>query len=169
MADILICFPIYFQVKELEEKLRQQEQEHASSAFSAENSQATPNETITFLRHETIGDINPLGLWSFSSNNQRTDHGSVLLKVPESLHEIRRKREFRSKGHENNFIPPASLSDGKMFSAEPNKGKKSGMQKALARITRSIKPATTTTTQRAFPNNKNDNQIPAVKSRIWLR
>lgn len=169
MADILICFPIHFQVKELEDKLRQQEQEHASSAFSAENSQATPNETITFSRHETIGDINPLGLWSFSNNNQMTDHGSALLKVPESLHEIRRKREFRSKGHENNFIPPASLSDGKMFSAELNKGKKSGTQKALARITRSIKPATATT-QRAFPNNKNDrDQIPAVKSRIWLR
>ncbi|XP_061988594.1 kinesin-like protein KIN-14R [Rosa rugosa] len=154
-------------VKELEEKLRQQEQVHASLAFSTENSEATPNQTKECFRHETVADVNPLSQRSFSYSNQMTDHGSALLKVPESLHEIRRKREFRSKGHENNFILPATLTDGKMFSSEPNKGK-SGTQKALARITRSIKPASTT--HKTFPNNRNDrDQVPAVKSRIWLR
>ncbi|KAL6180146.1 hypothetical protein ACLB2K_046813 [Fragaria x ananassa] len=146
-------------VKELEEKLRWHERERASLAFSTENSETT------CLRHETVGDVNPLSQRSFSYINQMTDHGSALLKVPESLHEIRRKRELQSKGHEN-FVQPATLTDGKMFSGEPNRGK-SGTHKALARISRSIKPGTT---QKSYPNIRNDrDQVPSVKSRIWLR
>ncbi|ONI35420.1 hypothetical protein PRUPE_1G535100 [Prunus persica] len=154
-------------VKELEEKLRRNEQGHVISTFSAEKSGATPKERKTWFRCDTISDIDPLRLRSLSYSNQMTNQESVLLKGTNSLRALRRRRELQSKGNEN-LMFPATLVDRKMLSAE-SRTEMSGDQKALARITRSIKPSTSA--QKAGPNNKNyKDQVPAVKqSRIWLR
>ncbi|CAB4267316.1 unnamed protein product [Prunus armeniaca] len=153
-------------VKELEEKWRRNEQGHAISTFSAEKSGATPKERKTWFRCDTISDIDPLRLRSLSYSNQMTNQESVLLKGTDSLRALRRRRELQSKGSEN-LMFPATLVDRKM-SAE-SRTEMSGDQKALARITRSVKPSTSA--QKAGPNNKNyKDQVPAVKqSRIWLR
>lgn len=156
-----------YQVKELEEKLREKEQEHVIPTFSAEMLGAIPKERKTWSRRETIGEIDPLRRRSLSYNNQMTNQESVLLKGTDSLRDLRRRRELQTKGHEK-FILPATSVDRKIFSAE-SRSEISGEHRALARITRSTKPPAATNAQKAGPNNKRyRDQFPAVKSRTWL-
>ncbi|KAM1331718.1 hypothetical protein EV1_043802 [Malus domestica] len=162
---------LQLKVKELEEKLRQKEQEHVISTFCGDKSGATtPNGRKSWSRRETIGDMDPLRLSNLSYSNQMTSQESVLLKGTDSLRELKRRRELHSKGHENVMLP-ATLADRKMSSAESSTDK-SGDQKALSRITRSLtKPATTgKKAGPSNPSNKNHrDQVPGSRSRIWLR
>ncbi|KAB2616976.1 kinesin-II 95 kDa subunit-like [Pyrus ussuriensis x Pyrus communis] len=162
---------LQLKVKELEEKLRQKEQEHVISTLCGDKSGApTPNDRKSWPRRETIGDIDPLRLSNLSDSNQMKSQESVLLKGTDSLRELRRRRELHSKGHENVMLP-ATLADRKMSTAESSTDK-SGDQKPLSRITRSLtRPAATG--QKPGPSNPGNknyrDQVPGSRSRTWLR
>ncbi|KAJ0085760.1 hypothetical protein Patl1_08690 [Pistacia atlantica] len=146
-------------IEELEGKLRRQE------AFSySEKLEVTPLN----LRVETIQDMDVTSLKSLNSNdnNRRKSMGSDLLKGTDSLRELRRKRQIQSKGTENNFLLTASLVEKKLLTGESNKVKHVDSSKALARMTRSTKAVSVTTTQRTLPTISKDGNS---KLKMWLR
>ncbi|XP_031279205.1 kinesin-like protein KIN-14R [Pistacia vera] len=146
-------------IEELEGMLRRQE------AFSySEKLEVTPLN----LRVETIQDMDVTSLKSLNSNdnNRRKSMGSDLLKGTDSLRELRRKRQIQSKGTENNFLLTASLVEKKLLTGESNKVKHVDSSKALARMTRSTKAVSVTTTQRTLPTISKDG---SSKLKMWLR
>lgn len=93
---------------------------------------------------------------------------SDLLKGTDSLRELRRRREWQSKGTENNILLSTTLLDRKMPSTDSKIARPIDPSRALARVTRNTKPSSTA--QRAISTNKTyRDQVPAIKSRIWLR
>ncbi|XP_048330983.1 kinesin-like protein KIN-14R [Ziziphus jujuba] len=151
-------------VRELEGKLRQQEKEGEPLTFSVENLGATPCETRSWLRAET-----PLSTKRLNSSNQVMNQESDLLKGTDSLRELRRRREWQSKGIENNILlSKTPLPDRKILSTDSKIVKPVDPSRALARITRNTKPSSTAS--RVISNNKSyRDQVPGIKSKIWLR
>lgn len=151
-------------MRELEGKLRQQEKEGEPLTFSVENLGATPCETRSWLRAET-----PLSTKRLNSSNQVMNQESDLLKGTDSLRELRRRREWQSKGIENNILlSKTPLPDRKILSTDSKIVKPVDPSRALARITRNTKPSSTAS--RVISNNKSyRDQVPGIKSKIWLR
>lgn len=149
---------MFWQIEELEGKLRRQEALSYSKKL-----EATPLNS----RVETIQDMDSASLKSLNSNdnNRRMSMGSDLLKGTDSLRELRRKRQIQSKGTENNFLLTASLVEKKLLTGESNKVKHVDPSKALARMTRSTK-AVSATTQRTFPTGSKEG---SSKLKTWLR
>ncbi|KDP41503.1 hypothetical protein JCGZ_15910 [Jatropha curcas] len=166
-------------IKVLEEKLIEHEQgECTLQLCSAEKLAATPILTTasTQRRMSNIVDVDPPSQRTLGSSNRTRNQGSVLLKGTESLRELRRKRDIQSKGTENNFLLSTSLLEKKTLSAESNKVKHLDPSKALARITRSTKPASTAQKACFISNARvnRDAQVTAVKEtnnklKAWLR
>ncbi|CAK7347285.1 unnamed protein product [Dovyalis caffra] len=155
----------------LEEKLRQLEHRDClpMPPPSAEKSEATP----VLSRAETINDVDPLGQRSLNPSNRTINQESGLLKGTASLCELRRKRDIQSKGMENNFLISATLLEKKRLPAESSKERHPDPSRALARITRSTKPVSTTQkTHSNTANRINKDQAPGArdsKFKVWLR
>ncbi|KAF3447269.1 hypothetical protein FNV43_RR12449 [Rhamnella rubrinervis] len=150
-------------IRELEVKLRQQEQAGELSVCSAEKSGSTTSDAIAWLRTET-----PLSTRNINSSDRMMNPESDLLKGTDSLRELRRRREWQSKGTENNILLSTPLLDRKIPSTDSKIARPIDPSRALARVTRNTKPSSTA--QRAISTNKSyRDQVPAIKSRIWLR
>lgn len=103
-------FDMLWQIKELENKLRVQEQQLQCTHDCTDAVRATPNEGKTYIRDEFMNDRI---LRSSNSVNRSMNQGSV--RGNDSLHETRRKREqLRSADTENNIFVPSSLNDTKV-------------------------------------------------------
>ncbi|KAL5559937.1 hypothetical protein UlMin_036148 [Ulmus minor] len=151
--------------RELEQKLRQQEQEGAPSIRSAEKSGAFSNEERAWSRVEI-----PLSTRDLNSSNRMKNEESSLLKGTDPLREVRRRREWQSKGTENNILLSTTNSvDGNIFAVDSKKPRPVEKSKVFPRITRNSTPFSGTS-QRSFSINKsNRDQVPSANSKIWLR
>ncbi|XP_042493204.1 kinesin-like protein KIN-14R [Macadamia integrifolia] len=91
-------------VKKLEDKLREREQKDSMLLLNptGKSGVATPTEGKAQSREESMSEIDPQILRSSSSINRPMNHGSVLLRGTEPLHEIKRKRDIQSGEVENN-------------------------------------------------------------------
>ena len=101
---------------------------------------------------------------------------SLLLKGPDSLRELRRKRDISSKGTENNFLLAASLLEKKTLSPQSNQVRLLDPSKALSRITRTAKPTMNAQKMNSRNNSTriNRDQVIGVKEnnskpKVWLR
>ncbi|XP_048226914.1 kinesin-like protein KIN-14R isoform X2 [Ricinus communis] len=159
-------------IKVLEEKLREHEQgECISKLWSAEKLGATPIQTTS----SRLGDVDSSNRRSLSASNRSMNQGSLLLKGPDSLREVRRKRDIPSKGTENNFLLATSLLEKKTSSPQISKLRHLDPSKVLSRITRNAKP--TINGQTAYSRNNtriNRDQVTGVKDnnnklKVWLR
>lgn len=102
-GNITIKFAMVWQIKELEDELRVQEQKQQYANDCTDSVRATPIEGKTFIRHEYISEVEvePHILRSSNSVNGRMSQGSILLKG--NLHETR-KRDYRNADTENNVF-----------------------------------------------------------------
>lgn len=173
MSQLFTSYGLW-QIKMLEEKLRQHEQqgECVPIPCSAEKLGATPMS----LGRETTCDVDPLSQRSVNSSNRTMNQGSILLKGTDSLRELRRKRDIQSKGTENNFFLSNSLLEKKALSAESNKARHLDPSRALARIARSTNPVSSTRKAYSNTNRITKDQGPWAKEsnsnnkyKIWLR
>ncbi|XP_050388067.1 kinesin-like protein KIN-14R [Argentina anserina] len=121
--------------KLVEDKLRGQENQLQCTRVLTEAVRATPQEGKAHVRDEIMNDVDPCILRTSNSVNRRMSQGSTLLKGTDSLHEKRRKREFRRGETENFHRLSISLYDNKSRKSDPPK---------IARITRPAKPVTAT-------------------------
>lgn len=119
----------------LEDKLRGQENQLQCTQVFADVIRVTPHEAKTRIRDEIMSDVDPCILRTSNSLNRRVSQGSTLLRGNDSLHEKRRKREFKSGETENIHRLSTSLYDNKARKSDPPK---------IARITRLVKPVTAT-------------------------
>ncbi|KAM5577000.1 kinesin-like protein KIN-14R [Rosa sericea] len=119
----------------LEDKLRGQENQLQCTQLFADVVRVTPHEGKTRIRDEITNDVDPSILRASNSLNRRMSQGSTLLRGHDSLHEKRRKREFKSGETENFHRLSTSLYDNKSRKSDPPK---------IARITRPTKPVTAT-------------------------
>lgn len=152
------------QIKELEEKVRQKEQEMQGKLIQdyADGIRATPTIGKTGLNDGNLVEIEARILRSTNSVNRPVSQGSVLGY--ESLHDRTRKRNSRS-GETENFLPNVS---------SDKRGRKSDPPK-VAKVTRPVKPATNangpfTGTSRRF--SRDQVQGPKEKDnkkKIWSR
>ncbi|XP_004289515.1 PREDICTED: geminivirus Rep-interacting motor protein-like [Fragaria vesca subsp. vesca] len=133
---------LHQKIKELEDKLREQEKQLTEEKLRSQCTQvltemvrATPHEGKSRIRDEIMNDVDPCILRTSNSLNRRMSQGSTLLKGNESVHEKRRKREFKSGETENFHRLSTSLYDNKSRKSDPPK---------IARITRPVKPVTAT-------------------------
>ncbi|CAL9757073.1 unnamed protein product [Musa acuminata subsp. burmannicoides] len=162
-------------VKELENKLREQKEEQDSMLLlqSADRSRiATPIEGRSFSSNESTSHTDPQILRNSNSlNKPMTSQFSFLLKGVESLHEIKRKRDYRSASVENENVISASLVEKKMAPTELIRTRKVDPAKAYGRLTRTTKVITT---QKLFLHgrNKKEQQDGAArekdKTRAWV-
>lgn len=122
-----------WQIKELEDKVRVQEQQPQYIHDCTDTVRATPK---TFIRDEFMNEIESCVLRSSNSMNRPLSQGSTLQRGNDSLHEMRRKRDFRNADAENIFVSSSSLNDTKV-------SRKSDPPK-VARVMRTTKPVTAT-------------------------
>lgn len=159
-----ILFDMLWQIKELENKLRVQEQQLQCTHECTYAVRATPNEGKTCIRDEFMNEIEHRILRSSNSSNRSMNQGSV--RGNDSLHETRRKREqLRSADTENNIFLPSSLNDTKV-------SRKSDPPK-IARVMRTTKLATPAQGSLTHKRTSRD-QVQGVKERdnkkkIWSR
>ncbi|XP_061990564.1 long-chain-fatty-acid--[acyl-carrier-protein] ligase AEE15, chloroplastic-like isoform X2 [Rosa rugosa] len=118
----------------LEDKLRGQENQLQCTQLFADVVRVTPHEGKTRIRDEITNDVDPSILRASNSLNRWMSQGSTSLRGHDSLHEKRRKREFKSGETENFHRLSTSLYDNKSRKSDPPK---------IARITRPSKPTAT--------------------------
>ncbi|KAL7223510.1 hypothetical protein ACSBR1_025041 [Camellia fascicularis] len=158
-------------IKELEDKLREQEQKFGFklSLDSTDALGATPLEGKCYVRYETMNDIEHHHILRSSNSincREKESQGSTLLKGNKSLHDTRRKSS-RNGETENKISLSTSLND--------NKGRKSDPPKPFARITRTVKPVSTSQSQRPFTHSRTSrDEVQGIKERdnkkrIWSR
>lgn len=159
------------QVKELESKLKEREQQlEAILLHSADKLRATPNDRKSFF-DECMSESDAPILRSSNSNNRPMSHGSVLLRGPDSLHEIRRKREKRSASFgesENSIVVlPVSLLEKKSLPTELTRPRQLDPSRELGRHTRTSKAVTAT--QRNFTHSRINREQLGGKERDKTR
>ncbi|XP_057492870.1 kinesin-like protein KIN-14R [Actinidia eriantha] len=161
---------LHQKIKELEDKLSEQKQQQFSCKQSIDSTDTiratTPLEGKNYARDETANDTEPHILRSSNLINRRGSQGSTSLKGNESLNGLRRKRLSRNSETENNSIVSNSLNDD-------SKGRQSDPPRPFSRLTRTVKPVTTS--QRPFAHGQ-ISRGPAqgikerdIKKRIWSR
>ncbi|XXG49107.1 hypothetical protein AAC387_Pa02g3376 [Persea americana] len=161
---------LQLKVKELESKLKECElQPEPILLHSADELRATPNDGKSFY-DECMGESDHHILRSSNSNNRPMSHGSVLLRGPDSLHEIRRKREKRSSSFgesENNMVVVPSLLEKKPVPTESTRPRQLDQSRALGRLTRTSRAVTGT--QKNFTLNRINREHIGVKDRDKTR
>lgn len=127
------------QIKELEDKLREQEliASTMSSASTTNPLKSTPVENKLSVREIMTNEAEHRILRSLNLANRRGSHGSGPVKANESLHEVRKKRLSRTSEVENNSGVPPSVSD------HTYKGRRSDPPKLAAGLSRTTKPSIT--------------------------
>lgn len=127
---------------------------------------ATETEGKVFSRDESTSKTDPHILRSSNSNNKPLPGpSSILLRGAESLHEIKRKREFRNAmvgESENNFIVLTTLVEKRVQPSELGKVRKIDPSKAFGRLTRKV-----VATQKVFPYSRNNQE--KNKTKVWAR
>lgn len=161
------------QIKELEEKLREQEQQLAAAKMLSESMntlKSTPMENkVPPVREEMTNEAEHRVLRSLNLANRRGSHGSALVKENDSGHEVRRKRLSRNIEVENNGggLPPTA-------SDHPYKTRRSDPPKpATGGVSRTTKPSLTGTRPVARVKTTRD-PVPGIKERdskkrMWNR
>ncbi|XP_060671808.1 kinesin-like protein KIN-14R isoform X1 [Ziziphus jujuba] len=125
-------------IKELEEKLKEQELQLQCTHDFVDAAKATPAERKISTRDEFMSDIESHILRSSNSlMNRPKSQGSN--RGNHSIHErTRRKREFKSGDTENIIMVTNCLNDNRARKSDPSK---------IARIMRTAKPSTTIAVQ----------------------
>lgn len=150
------------QIKELEDKLREQKQQFRCTHDYVDAIRATPTEVKTCIRDELMSDIETYVLRNSHSVNRPMSQGS--MRGNDSIQGTRMKREFKSGETENIMMVSNGLNVKKIRKSDPPK---------IARIMRTAKPATTT--QGPFTQKRIiRDQVQGVKERdnkkkIWSR
>ncbi|KAL9450117.1 hypothetical protein AB3S75_011945 [Citrus x aurantiifolia] len=164
-------------IAELEEKLRKKE-EYATAYCFGEMPVTTPYNATVSRVETTIDDMDPPSLRILNHNGSNramnAESESDLLKGTNSLREIRRKRQTQWRGSENNILLSASLLEKNSLTAESNKPRHVDSSRAIARITRSTKTASTAQRASFFNSKTNRDQVAGGKEsgsklKIWLR
>ncbi|KAK1562798.1 hypothetical protein Q3G72_017252 [Acer saccharum] len=156
-----LCSGLQIKIKELEHKLKKQEQQLQNRLTDL--MRVTPNEGKTCIKEdELMSDIDLRTLRSF---NRPMSQGSVLPKGKDYLHLTRKKRESRSRETENTNIAPASLYDNKKGKSDPPK---------VARMIRTAKPVTKVEGPSTNKRIIRDQTVLGIKERdskkkIWSR
>lgn len=151
-----------WQIKELEDKLREQERQlqcRLSNDF-AELIRATPREEAKTCPKddEVMSDIDLRILRSSNSVNRPMSQGSILPKGKDYIHQTRKKRESRSGENSNNVYE--------------NKKMKPDPPKVAARVIRTTKPVSTDSTATTARRTSRDHQVQGIKDnkkKIWSR
>lgn len=168
---------IFWQIAELEEKLRKKD-EYATAYCFREMPVTTPYNATVSRVETTIDDMDPPSLRILNHNGSNramnTESESDLLKGTNSLRELRRKRQTQWRGSENNILLSASLLEKNSLTAESNKPRHVDSSRAIARITRSTKTASTAQRASFFNSKTNRDQVAGGKEsgsklKIWLR
>ncbi|MCL7029895.1 hypothetical protein MKW94_008986, partial [Papaver nudicaule] len=161
--------------KELEEKLREREQQLESMlqlSHTSKMSRCTPVVAKTRNFEEYVCENDPQLPRTLNSIN-RAGQESYLLRGPEPLREIRRKRELRSECDNING-PSTSLLEKKIMPVEAKKARQLPLDsekgridpsKAFARITRPTK----TSSRLSSYNRVNKEPAVAIKERDKTR
>ncbi|KAH9756125.1 kinesin-like protein KIN-14R [Citrus sinensis] len=164
-------------IAELEEKLRKKE-EYATAYCFREMPVTTPYNATVSRVETTIDDMDPPSLRILNHNGSNramnTESESDLLKGTNSLRELRRKRQTQWRGSENNILLSASFLEKNSLTAESNKPRHVDSSRAIARITRSTKTASTAQRASFFNSKTNRDQVAGGKEsgsklKIWLR
>ncbi|KAH9690261.1 kinesin-like protein KIN-14R [Citrus sinensis] len=164
-------------IAELEEKLRKKE-ECATAYCFGERPVTTPYNATVSRVETTIDDMDPPSLRILNHNGSNramnAESESDLLKGTNSLRELRRKRQTRWRGSENNILLSASLLEKNSLTAESNKPRLVDSSRAIARITRSTKTASIAQRASFFNSKTNRDQVAGGKEsgsklKIWLR
>lgn len=161
---------IFFQIKELEDKLKEQEQQFQCrlSRDFADLIKSTPNEVKTSKGDdEVMSDIDLRILRSSNSVNRPMSHGSILPRGNGHQHETRKKRNSRSGETENNNILKSSSYENKKRKSDPPRV-------AATRVMRTAKPVTATIQGPSVHKRINRDQVQGIKERdtkkkIWSR
>lgn len=161
---------IFFQIKELEDKLKEQEQQFQCrlSRDFADLIKSTPNEVKTSKGDdEVMSDIDLRILRSSNSVNRPMSHGSILPRGNGHQHETRKKRDSRSGETENNNILKSSSYENKKRKSDPPRV-------AATRVMRTAKPVTATIQGPSVHKRINRDQVQGIKERdtkkkIWSR
>jgi kinesin family protein C2/C3 len=106
-----------WQMKELEEKYKEREQQWKQTHCYVEavKMAATPDIGKSRTSDECPNEIETRILCSSNSVNRQISQDSVLIKGNDSNHQIRNKRHLRSNEIENHFLlPSSSLRDRKI-------------------------------------------------------
>ncbi|KAF5454378.1 hypothetical protein F2P56_024049 [Juglans regia] len=153
---------LHQKIKELEDKLRVQEQQSQGIHDCTDHAvrASTPK---TFIRDEFMNEIESRILRSSNSINRPLSQGSTLQKGSDSLHEMRRKRDFRNADVENHIFVSSSLNDTKV-------SRKSDPPK-IARVMRTTKLVTATqgplTHKRTSRDHNQGIKERENKKKIW--
>lgn len=111
-----------WQIKELEQKLKDQERQLELRILQpldfVEVAGASPIVERPPLRDETMSEVDPFILRSSNSSN-RMSHGSTLSRRSEVPIDMRRKRGFRSGEAENQMPAPVPFHDKKIRKSDP--------------------------------------------------
>ncbi|XP_057495985.1 kinesin-like protein KIN-14R [Actinidia eriantha] len=160
---------LHQKIKELEDKLNEQKQQQFTCKRGLDSTDAlratTPLERKNYASDETANDTEPHILRSSNLINRRGSQGSTLLKGNESLNVSRRQRLSQNRETENNNTVSISLND--------SRGRQSDPPKPFARLTRTVKPVTTS--QRPFAHSQTSRDLVQGikerdnKKRIWSR
>lgn len=161
---------IFFQIKELEDKLKEQEQQFQCrlSRDFADLIKSTPNEVKTSKRDdEVMSDIDLRILRSSNSVNRPMSHGSILPRGNGHQHETRKKRDSRSGETENNNILKSSSYENKKRKSDPPRV-------AATRVMRTAKPVTATIQGPSVHKRINRDLVQGIKEsdtkkKIWSR
>ena len=168
---MLINVAMSWQLKELEDRYREREQQWQQQAHcSVDPGKATPDLGKSCMSGECPSENEPRILKSSNSVNRQISQGSTLFKGNnDSTRQIRGKREFRSNEAENNCVMSTSLHDRKVArKSDP------------PRITRAVRPTTKPvigTTQAPLSHKRastSRDQVQGIREReskkkIWSR
>lgn len=106
-----------WQMKELEEKYKEREQQWQQTHRNVEavKAAATPEIVRSRVDDECQNEIDARILRSSNSVNRQTNQSSALLKGNDSTQQMRNKRQFRSNEVENHYaMPMTSLHERKI-------------------------------------------------------
>ncbi|KAI0499829.1 hypothetical protein KFK09_018037 [Dendrobium nobile] len=160
------CF-LEQKVKDLEEKPRKEEEMTLMKSADAQRI-ANSAERKVLTREESTGETDPKILRSSSSiNRPPAARGSIFLKAEDTLlHDLKLERE-----PENNIGMHMALVEEKKMSlpGETNRKRRIDQTKALERLTRNSKAATSQRTILHTRSNKEQKPATGVKERDRLR
>lgn len=156
------------QIKELEEKLREQEQQLAAAKMVSESTnplKSTPSENkVPPVREEMTNEAEHRILRSLNLANRRASHGSAPVKE-----EVRKKRLSRNSEVENNGggVPPSGSDHAyKIRRSDPPKPAAGGVSRATKTSITGPRPvARVKTTRDPVPGIKERDS----KKRMWNR
>lgn len=157
-----------WQVKEVEDRFREQEQRRQHTHYSVDAVKATPDEgknKSCTNQEECPREIEPRVLMSSNSVNRQISQDSASLGLKggnDSVNEMRSKREFRSiETENNNFVDNRKV----MRKSDPPR---------VGRVGRATRPVAAATQVAPLTHKRVSNQVQGIKERenkkkIWSR